>query len=253
MSISENRRPIMQLAILVAFACLVAAVVWFVARGGEASSADAEQDGPSPAAAANQSGSASKQLAPETTPKGGVILPEGERQADGYPVKFPYTDLGAVAVDVQVAKSQIGFDYDQAAATAGVYAAPEDRAVFEQRSHDAVALARKQTGIPAQGDAPAPASYAATPIAFTVEQLDSDYYVVNLLSYITLTTGDAKSNDGLYAGTQLLRWIDGDWKLVQGTHTELEQLINEGQPQAAAPGTPEYDKAGWIALNGEPQ
>lgn len=253
MSISENRRPIVQLIVLVAVACAVAGVVWVVAHGGDDAAADPEPDGSPTATAAHQSGPESEQMAPDTAPKDGVALPEGDSQVDGYPVKFPYSDLGAVAVDVQVAKSQVGFDYDQAATIASVYAAPEDRAVFEQRSLDAVKLARKQAGVPAQGEVPAPASYAVTPIAFTVEQLDTDYYVVNLLSYITLTTVDGKSRDTLYAGTQLVRWVDGDWKLVRGTDQELEQLVEEGQPQAAAPDTPEYQKAGWIALNGEPQ
>lgn len=254
MNTSENRVPILRIAILVAIACVVAGVVWFAASGSDDSTAEnPAPDSSSTTAAASEGGSSSEHLAPETAPKGGVVLPEGESQADGYPVKFPYSDLGAVAADVEVAKNQIGFDYDQAATIAGVYAAPEERDVFEQRSQDAVALARKQAGVPAQGDVPPPASYAVTPIAFTVEELDTDYYVVNLLSYVTLTTADGKSSDNLYAGTQLLRWIDGDWKLVRGTEAELQQLINEGQPQAAAPGTPEYEKAGWIALNGEPQ
>jgi len=100
---------------------------------------------------------------------------------------------------------------------------------------------------------PAPASYAVTPVAFTVEELDTDYYVVNLLSYITLTTTEGKVSDFLYAGTQPVRWTDGDWKLVQGTGAEYQQLIDEGQPKAVAPGTPEFDQAGWIPIDGEPQ
>lgn len=251
MSTYENHRPILPLAILVAVACLVAGVAWFVASGGD------ETAGPGPggstATVPADNGGSSEQLAPVTAPRDGVVLPDGASQADGYPVKFPYSDLGAVAVDAQVATSQVGFDYDLAAAIAGVYAAPEDSAVFQQRSRDAVALRRQQAGVPAQGEVPAPASYAATPIAVTVEQLDNDYYVVNLLSYITLTTVDGKSGDTLYAGTQLVRWIDGDWKLVRGTDSELQRLVKEGQPPAAAPGTPEYRQAGWIALDGSPQ
>jgi hypothetical protein len=249
MSTYENRPRIMPLAILAAIALLVAGVVWFVARGDDAA-ADSQQPSET---SSTQAGQESEQLVPQTPPKDGVVLPQGATQVDGHPVQFPYTDLGAVAVQAEVAKGQVGFDYDQATAIAGIYAAPEDKATFEQRSRDAVALRRKQAGVPAEGEVPAPASYAVTPVAFTVEGLDGDYYVVNLLNYITLTTTEGRVSDFLYAGTQLVRWTDGDWKLVQGSGAEYQQLIDEGQPQAAAPGTPEFEQAGWIPIDGEPQ
>jgi hypothetical protein len=246
MSIYENRPRIMPLAILAAIAVLLAGVVWFVARGDDAA-ADSQQRSET---SSTEAGQESGQLVPQTPPKDGVVLPQGANQVDGHPVQFPYTDLGAVAVQAEVAKGQVGFDYDQATAIAGIYAAPEDKATFEQRSRDAVALRRKQAGVQAQGEVPAPASYAVTPVAFTAEELDTDYYVVNLLSYITLTTTEGKVSDFLYAGTQLVRWTDGDWKLVQGSGAEYQQLINEGQPQAVAPGTPEFEQAGWIPIDG---
>ena len=197
------------------------------------------------------------QVAPETAPADGVVIPTGADQVDGYPTRFPQTDLGAVALQVEVAKAQVGFDYDQAAAVAGLYANPEDKAVFEQRARDAVALRRQQAGVPKEGDVPAPASYAVTPIAYTLEELDTGYYAVNLLSYVTLTTADGKVSDGLYAGTQLMRWLEvdgvGDWRLVQGSTADIEHLVSTGQPKAVAPGTPEYKQAGWIPINGAPQ
>jgi len=249
MSTYENRPRIVPLAILAAIALFVAGLVWvsvwFVARGD-----DAAADGQQPDETSSTAGQVSEQLAPETPPKDGVVLPHGASQVDGHPVQFPYTDLGAVAVQAEVAKGQIGFDYDQATAIAGIYAATDDKATFEQRSSDAVALRRRQAGVLAEGEVPAPASYAVTPVAFTVEELDTDYYVVNLLSYITLTTTEGKVSDFLYAGTQLVRWTDGDWKLVQGTGAEYQQLIDEGQPEAVAPGTPEFEQAGWIPIDG---
>jgi len=248
----ETRARIMPLAILAAIAVLVAGLVlfiaWFVARGDDAAGGS-QQLGQTP----NTASGTSEQLAPETPPKDGVVLPHGASQVDGYPVRFPYTDLGAVAVQAEVAKAQVGFDYDQATAVAGIYAADDDKATFQQRSRDAVALRRTQARVPAQGEVPAPASYAVTPVAFTIEELGTDYYVVNLLSYVTLTTTEGKVGDFLYAGTQLVRWTDGDWKLVKGTGAEYRQLIDEGQPQAVAPGTPAFEQAGWIPINGELQ
>ena len=126
---------------------------------------------------------------------------------------------------------------------------------FSQR--DAVALRRQQAGVPKEGDVPPPASYAVTPIAYTLEELDTGYYAVNLLSYVTLTTANGKVSDGLYAGAQLMRWTEvdgvGDWRLVQGSDEDINHLVSTGQPQAVAPGTPEYKQAGWIPINGAPQ
>ena len=188
------------------------------------------------------------------------MIPTGADQVDGYPTRFPRTDLGAVALQVEVAKAQVGFDYDQAAAVAGLYANPEDKAVFEQRARDAVALRRQQAGVPKEGDVPPPASYAVTPIAYTLEELDTGYYAVNLLSYVTLTTADGEVSDVLYAGTQLMRWLEvdsgpgwatGDWS--RAAPQDIEHLVSTGQPQAVAPGTPEYQQAGWIRIDGAPQ
>lgn len=194
--------------------------------------------------------SSSDRVAPAAAPPDGVVLPDGAREVDGRPIEFPYTDLGAVAVQAAVAQAQVGFNYDEAVEIAGVYAAAADRMIFEARARSAVALRRKQANVSAHGQVPAPASYAATPVAYTLAELGTDYYAVNLLSYITLTTTAGAIADGLYAGTQLVRWVDGDWKLVQGSREEVKRLIDQGQPKAAAPGTAEFRQAGWIQING---
>lgn len=263
MSIRSTPTPaanLARIAVLVVIAVVAATAVWLGTRGDDSAAAGSD---PKPGTASgNQAGSTtdgSEQLAPqnaEAAPADGVILPTGAAQSDGYPTGFPYTDLGAVALQVELAKAQIGFDYDQAASVARLYADPEDQATFEDRSRDAVALRRQQAGVPVDGEVPPPASYAVTPVAYTLEELATDYYVVNLLSYITLTTTDAAAHDGLYAGTQLVRWIadpdaanGGDWKVVQGSSTDLQKLVDEGQPQAVAPGTPEFEQAGWIMID----
>jgi len=246
----DSRSTLVRIGILVAIACVVATVVWVGAHTRSDDSAEGNNENSSDQTAQNV---AVDQVAPDTAPADGVVIPTGADQADGYPTGFPATDLGAVALQVEVAKAQIGFDYDQAVTVAGLYASPEDKTLFEDRARAAVALRRQQAGVPKEGDVPPPASYAVTPVAYTLEELDTGYYAVNLLSYVTLTTADGKVKDNLYAGTQLMRWLDGDWRLVQGSEADLEHLVTEGQPQAAAPGTPEFDKAGWIGINGAPQ
>lgn len=258
-SMGESRTTLLRVGVLVVIAALVATAVWLGARGRADDSGGTDKTSGDSSSQTGQRGQnvSVDQVAPETAPADGVEIPTGAEVVDGYPTRFPQTDLGAVALQVEVAKAQVGFDYDQAAAVAGLYANPEDKAIFEQRARDAVALRRQQAGVPKEGDVPPPASYAVTPIAYTLEELDTGYYAVNLLSYVTLTTANGKVSDGLYAGTQLMRWLEvdgvGDWRLVQGSDEDIEHLVSTGQPKAVAPGTPEYKQAGWIPINGAPQ
>ena len=252
----EARATLLRVGVLVVIVALVATAVWLGARGrADGNGGTGKSSGSSSQTEAQNV--AVEQVAPDTAPADGVAIPTGAEVVDGHPVRFPATDIGAVALQVEVAKAQLGFDYDQAAAVAGLYAAPADKEVFKQRARDAVALRRQQAGVPKEGDVPPPASYAVTPIAYTVEELDDGYYAVNLLSYVTLTTAHGEVNDGLYAGTQLVQWLKvsgtGDWHLVRGSTEDINHLVSEGQPKAAAPGTPGYTRAGWVPINGAPQ
>lgn len=251
----DSRATLVRIGILVPIAAMVTTVVWLGARtqADDSSTPDTTGDNSSQTV----ENATVEHVAPETAPADGVVIPTAANEMDSYPTGFPATDLGAVALQVEVAKAQVGFDYDQAVTVADLYANPEDGAVFEERARAAVALRRQQAGVPKEGGVPAPASYAVTPVAYTLEQLDPGYYAVNLLSHVTLTTADGKVKDSLYAGTQLMQWLEvdgvGDWRLVQGSEADIEHLVSEGQPQAVAPGTPEFDKAGWIRISGAPQ
>lgn len=247
-------------AVVIAVAVLAATAVWVGTNDRDGSGAgSASKD-----AASRMPPSVSEQVAPrsvEDAPTSGVVVPAGSVQSAGYTIGFPYTDLGAVAVQLELAKAQIGFDYDQAEQVAALYADPAAGDVFAQRARDAVALRREQAGVAADGQVPAPASYAVTPIAYTLEELGTDYFAVNLLSYVTLTTVDGESRDNLYAGTQLVRWVPdassgdagrgagGDWKITSGSSADIEKLKVEGQPKAVAPSTLAFAEAGWIPLD----
>jgi hypothetical protein len=229
---------------LVVIAAVTMAVAGLVSGGGGSATETV------PAADGRQSDGGRQRLAPDSPPLDGVTLPDASDYVDGYPVGFPYSDLGAAATAVAVTRAQIGFDYDQATDVARIYAAGEDRAAVEDLSRDAVAARRQRAGGSASGDVPAPASYAATPIAFTVAELGVDYYAVNVLSYSTLTHVNGTGETLLYAGTQLVRWVGGDWKLVDGSDADIQRLIDQGQPAAAVPGTPAFERAGWIPIRG---
>lgn len=173
-------------------------------------------------------------------------LPAGSHQVDGLPTGFPHDELGAVATAVAATRAQIGFDPGQAAAVAGVYAAPTERVAFEDLAWNAVGNRREQAGLSPTQEPPAPTAYAATPLAYTVNEVAPDQYAVHLLSWITLTSTTAEVKDHLYVGTQLLTWSD-DWRLTMPT-ADLRGDLAEQQPPATTPGTEAFGRAGWVLI-----
>jgi hypothetical protein len=186
--------------------------------------------------------------------EGSVQLPPGADHVNGYPVGFPHTDVGAVAALVEFNRAQIGFDYDQAAAVARVYAAPDDVDSVEARARESVANRRQQLGVDATGDAPAPAAFALTPFAFTLEELDDDSCAVTVLNLATTTTTKGEVRNLYYSGTQLVRWIsvgeeeNGDWKVVEPSAQEALRITSLPELPAVGPEDPQFEQSGWIAL-----
>ena len=242
-------------------AAVAAAAVWMLTRPQSTDSGDPSasphhtQHDSQTSDAGSSGGSASRRESPRTAAKHGVVLPRGAGQVNGLATKFPYTALGAVATQVGVSRAQIGFDYETAITAVRTYADPEQTSVFEQRARWAVAERRRAAGVPAGGEAPAPASYAVTPVAYHLQQLDADCYAVTLLSFITFTTTGGRSKDGFYAGTQLVKWVEteseGDWKLTAGTKDDVRQVLDADRPKPAVPGTAKFTSEGWIGLNAE--
>ncbi|NHA01216.1 hypothetical protein G5V59_18830 [Nocardioides sp. W3-2-3] len=133
----DSRATLVRIGILVAIATMVATVVWLGARS-RADDAGASDTAGGDNSSQTVENTSVEQVAPDTAPAEGVVIPTGTDQVDGHPTGFPATDLGAVALQVEVAKAQLGFDYDQAVTVAGLYADPEDKATFEERARAAV-------------------------------------------------------------------------------------------------------------------
>ena len=201
----------------------------------------------------------------ETDPVTG--LPIGSSSQDGLPTGFPRTDLGAAAVVVELNRAQIGLDVDTALTRIRVYADPADQAFFDELATASIDQRRNDLGAPAAGEVNAPAAYAQSPIGYQVEQYpiepadqpedETDLYLVSVLNEVTTTTTAGESGRSLYVGQQFVAWTPdndggGDWKLVEPTAAAREQLLATAPPAPAAPGTPEFDQAGWIALVDQP-
>ncbi|MCW2737795.1 hypothetical protein [Nocardioides sp.] len=223
--------------VLVAVAVLAAVTVGAVSL---------HRDPPDATRAASADGTRAgvRAISAEATPHASLLT--GTRHVDGLPTGFAHDEVGAVATAVAVTRAQIGFDPDQAAAVAAAYADPAERVAYEDRARAAVADRRAQAGVGATEPPPPPASYAATPLAYTVHEVAPELYAVHLLSWITLTSTTAEIKDHLYVGTQLLRW-SGDWRLITPA-ADLRRDLAEQQPPTAASGSDAFTRAGWVLI-----
>ena len=249
----QQRRPLRPTIVLAAVAGAVVVILMaarlFSDSGGQPGQAGTTNEVTSPSTTPLAAGAAS-----EAAPADQVMLPAGSDQLDGYPVGFPHTDLGAVSALVEFNRAQIGFDYDQSAAIARVYAAPDDADEVEARASEAVANRRQQLGVPATGDPAAPAAFALTPFAFTIDELDTDYYAVTVLNLATTTNTNGEVRNLYYSGTQLVRWIStgegesGDWKVAEPSAEDAEQVASLPRLAAVGPTDPQFAESGWIAV-----
>lgn len=241
---------------------LIGTIAVVVLRGDPGPSAQGrEPDRAAEAAAGGGSPSVERTL-PVVPPARGVVLPEGTATADGYPVGFPHTDAGAVAAAVEITRAQVGFDYDQAATVARTYAAPADVEVVTTRARAAVGYRRQRLGVPVidididtvtgtgtgTGGVAAPAAFVLTPFAFQVLEMDPGCYAVTVLSLASTTTVRGRVRNVYYAGSQLLGWVDGDWKAVVGSTGQRRRLLRRPVLAAVGPNDPEFGRAGWIRV-----
>ena len=232
-----TRFPLRGTLVLVVVAALTALTVGVVAADRDPDAADA-----TPTTGTR----AQSQAVPVAEVSSPSSLPGGSHQVEGLPTGFPADELGAVATAVSATRAQIGFDPDQAAEVAGVYAVPAERVAFEYLAQNAVENRREQAGLSLTQEPPAPTAYAATPLAYTVTEVAPDQYAVHLLSWITLTSTTAQVKDHLYVGTQLLTWSD-DWRLTMPT-ADLRGALVEQQPPTTTPGTEAFARARWVLI-----
>lgn len=200
---------------------------------------------------------------PQKDPVSG--LPVGASSHDGHPVGFPRTEAGAASMVIELSRAQFGLEYEDALKTIRVYSAPEDRVFFEELATSAITQRRTDLGVPVGtddgGEVNAPIGYAETPVGYQVESYGQDRYLVSVLSEVTATTDRGQVIRSAYVGQQLVTWTrdiranasserdgGGDWRLVEPSPTEREELFASAIPVAAQLGTPQFERAGWIPL-----
>ena len=243
-----GRRAGVAAAVFVVLVAILGTLAVVVLRGGEPVPTMTGAGQGSATGADPEVGSSVARALPEAPPAAGVVLPAGTATVEGYQVGFPASDLGAVAAAVEITRAQVGFDYEQAAAVARAYAAPDDLEVLTTRARAAVGYRRHQLGVARTGDVAAPAGFALIPFAFQALEVDSRCYAVTVLSLASTTTVRGGIGTAYYAGTQFIRWVDHDWKAVAGSTAQRRQLLSRQPLAAVGPSDPRFRRAGWVSI-----
>lgn len=242
-----RRAGITAAVLVITVAVIVGALAVLVMGGGEADPT-AGREGQGSMAGADATGASSvERKLPVAPPTGGVVLPVGTTTTGGHQVGFPHTDLGAVAAAVAITRAQVGFDYGQAATVARAYAAPDDIEVLTTRAREAVGYRRQQAGVARTGRVRAPAAFTLTPFAFQAVQLDHGCSAVTVLSLASSTTTRGRIRNTSYAGTQLVCWVDDDWRAVAGSTVD-RRLLSRQPPTAVSPNVPRFRAGGWVTI-----
>ena len=155
-----------------------------------------------------EAGQASRAAVPQTPPKDGVVLPQRRQPGQRPPRQVPlHRSRRGRAPGRGRQGHRSGSTTTRPSPSPASTPTPRTRRSSSSAPATPSRCAASRPAFRPKATVPAPASYAVTPVAYTLEELDTDYYAVNLLSYITLTTTEGKVSDGLYAGTQLIRWL----------------------------------------------
>ncbi|MEV4437894.1 hypothetical protein AB0K09_02575 [Streptomyces sp. NPDC049577] len=237
---AANKRMRRGLIILAAIAAVLAViVVLLLAFGG-----GKKDDGKAPAPAPTHVGPSNPTEGSEdsyASPKSWVKLPEGKERSNGLPVRFPQTDEGAAAMAVALVRAGWSISPEEVEKAAGTYSVPEEAEAAKSMAKDSAAENRKAAGIPTSGPMPQDAAFNVIPIGVQWEHQDNTHVKVSVDVRIVMSSGTGSSPDTRLVSTSTLAvWTDGDWK---------DHSIPPGQqPKPADIGNPEFNSAGWKAI-----
>jgi hypothetical protein len=180
-----------------------------------------------------------------TAPDEWVHLPAGTGESDsGLPVGFPQTAEGATAMVVASTRNSWTWDPDQVEDGVLTYVNTAEQNDLLSVVDDSVRGMREYVGIPQTGPVPDGAALNATPIGVQWEELDDGTVRVSTQVRVTSTSGEGEdTRTNLHSTVNDAVWEQGDWK-VRSVPSEVVQ----DAPDAAELGSPEFNSAGWIAI-----
>ena len=183
-------------------------------------------------------------------PEQWVSLPSAARRIEGtYPVGFTHTPRGAVAALVAEIETGWGLDAARAVKSSQIYADPGFRDRARAKVYSLNGHWRQFLGLPAAGDVPAGAYLQARVVGTKWTASDADRVRVQVLVMVEgASSVSAEPRYRLFAAVAGMRWDaqvrGGDW---------TSGLTDGRADDVAAPGTAEFNRLGWRALQVAPE
>ena len=204
--------------------------------------------GPTPATSAATA--TPQQAAPATTPPAQAAQAEqgatsrvGAREINsGVPVGYQHNQQGAVAAAANytsVLSSTLILDRSKRRAAIKALAAPE-ALTRQQRAWDqAVALLNKGLGVADGAAKDGSVLLRAVPVGWRLEEYTGDratvaIWVTSVLGALGGPPDGVPVREAWGTSTVELRWVDGDWKLVDTTNTDGPRPIADSATPTAA-------------------
>ena len=251
---AQRRMRLMVLVLVGVVVLLVGVVVGLAAGGGGGGNPSAEPTGtPTDGGSDGSDGQEPGFEATETTqppeeytaPDEWVQLPAGTGESDsGLPVGFPQTAEGATAMVVASTRNAWTWDPDQVEDGILTYFNVAEQNDLLTMVDEGVQGMREYVGIPATGPVPDGAALNAAPIGVQWEELDDGTVRVSTLTRVTSTPGNGEeTSTHLHSSVNDAVWEQGDWKV----HSVPAEVVQDA-PDAVELGSPEFNAAGWIAI-----
>lgn len=206
--------------------------------------------GPTPATSA---ATTPEQAAPATTPPAQAAQAEQAEQAatsrvgsrevkSGVPVGYQHNQQGAVAAAANyttVLSSTLILDRSKRRAAIKALAAPEALARQQRAWDQAVALLSKGLGVTDGAAQDGTVLLRAVPVGWRLEEYTGDratvaIWVTSVLGALGGSPEGVPVREAWGTSTVELRWVDGDWKLLDTTNTDGPRPIADSATPTAA-------------------
>jgi hypothetical protein len=165
------------------------------------------------------------------------------RFVNGVGVGYAHTRQGAVAAAanyLRVLSSDLLLDTAKRRAAIDTLAAPEARAGMQKELDQAMASVRKGFGVTGAGGERAQVLLRATPVGWRVDAYGDGaatvaIWVTGMAGSLGGAEGAVPIREGWGTTTVALRWVEGDWKLVETATKDGPLPISDVSPPTAAP------------------
>jgi hypothetical protein len=165
------------------------------------------------------------------------------RFENGVGVGYARTRQGAVAAAanyLRVLSSDLILDTARRRAAIDTLAAPEARAGMQKELDQAMASVRKGFGVTGAAGERAQVLLRATPVGWRVDAYGDGaatvaIWVTGMAGSLGGAEGAVPIREGWGTTTVALRWVEGDWKLVETATKDGPLPISDVSPPTAAP------------------